>query len=70
MNQRAYVVILSTREVWRARKRRKSCTRLDDTYKLDHMEDKLTKLENTLKLETGLPKSGVIDLDTERRPET
>ena len=26
--QRAYVEILSTREVWRARKRRKSCTRL------------------------------------------
>ena len=25
--QRAYVEILSTREVWRARKRRKSCTR-------------------------------------------
>ena len=39
---------------------------LDDTYKLDHMEDKLTKLENTLKLETGLPKSGVIDLDTDK----
>ena len=37
----------------------------DDTYKLDHMEDKLTKLENTLKLETGLLKSGVIDLDTD-----
>lgn len=32
---------------------------LDDTYKLDHMEDKLTKLENSL------PKSGVIDLDTD-----
>ena len=27
MRQRAYVEILSTREVWRARKRRKSCTR-------------------------------------------
>ena len=39
---------------------------LDDTYKLDHMEDKLTKLENTLKLETGLPKSGVTDLDTDK----
>lgn len=39
---------------------------LDDTYKLDHMEDKLTKLESTLKLETGLPKSGVIDLDTDK----
>ena len=37
----------------------------DDTYKLDHMEDKLTKRENTLKLETGLLKSGVIDLDTD-----
>ena len=37
----------------------------DDTYKLDHMEDKLTKLENTVKLETGLLKSGVIDLDTD-----
>ena len=37
----------------------------DDTYKLDHMEDKLTKRENTLKLETKLLKSGVIDLDTD-----
>ena len=37
----------------------------DDTYKLDHMEDKLTKRKNTLKLETGLLKSGVIDLDTD-----
>ena len=37
----------------------------DDTYKLDHMEDKLTKRENTLKLKTGLLKSGVIDLDTD-----
>ena len=27
MRQRAYVEILSTRKVWRARKRRKSCTR-------------------------------------------
>ena len=37
----------------------------DDSYKLDRMEDKLTKLENTLKLEIGLPKSRVIDLETD-----